>query len=120
MKKTEYMPWNVKGEIRYEEKQKDAYSLRTYDRSSLTTSMISGTFAKYTTADAAQDSARAAKWGVNLGISGSLYGDAYAGADSNTIVSNTDSSVTVKSSAGRNRCDSPQGTRILTVDFTLH
>ena len=32
----------------------------------LTTSMISGTFAKYTTADAAQDSARAAKWGVNL------------------------------------------------------
>lgn len=29
----------------------------------LTTSMISGTFAKYTTADAAQDSARAAKWG---------------------------------------------------------
>ena len=52
----------------------------------LTTSMISGTFAKYTTADAAQDSARAAKWGVNLGISGSLYGDAYAGADSNTIV----------------------------------
>ena len=28
----------------------------------LTTSMISGTFAKYTTADAAQDSARAAKW----------------------------------------------------------
>ena len=41
----------------------------------LTTSMISGTFAKYTTADAAQDSARAAKWGVNLGISGSLYGE---------------------------------------------
>ena len=34
MKKTEYMPWNVKGEIRYEEKQKDAYSIRTYDRSS--------------------------------------------------------------------------------------
>lgn len=32
MKKTEYMPWNVKGEIRYEEKQKDAYSIRTYDR----------------------------------------------------------------------------------------
>ena len=24
MKKTEYMPWNVKGEIRYEEKQKDS------------------------------------------------------------------------------------------------
>ena len=69
----------------------------------LTTSMISGTFAKYTTADAAQDSARAAKWGVNLGISGSLYGDAYAGADSNTIVSNTDSSVTVKSSAAGTR-----------------
>ena len=76
----------------------------------LTTSMISGTFAKYTTADAAQDSARAAKWGVNLGISGSLYGDAYAGADSNTIVSNTDSSVTVKSSAAGTDVIAP-GTR---------
>lgn len=76
----------------------------------LTTSMISGTFAKYTTADAAQDSARAAKWGVNLGISGRLYGDAYAGADSNTIVSNTDSSVTVKSSAAGTDVIAP-GTR---------
>ena len=96
MKKTEYMPWNVKGEIRYEEKQKDAYSIRTYDRSSFNHQYDQRNIRKYTTADAAQDSARAAKWGVNLGISGSLYGDAYAGADSNTIVSNTDSSVTVK------------------------
>lgn len=86
----------MKGEIRYEEKQKDAYSIRTNDRSSFNHQYDQRNIRKYTTADAAQDSARAAKWGVNLGISGSLYGDAYAGADSNTIVSNTDSSVTVK------------------------
>ena len=43
----------------------------------LTTCAISGTFAKYTTQDAANDSARVAKWGVELQIIGSLYGDAY-------------------------------------------
>ena len=32
----------------------------------LSTSVISGTFAKYTTSDSAQDSARVAKWGVNI------------------------------------------------------
>ena len=43
----------------------------------LTTCAISGTFAKYTTQDAAADSARVAKWGVQLQIIGDLYSDSY-------------------------------------------
>ena len=44
----------------------------------ITTSMISGTFAKYTTSDAAQDSARVAKWGISVEASGNLFGKHYA------------------------------------------
>lgn len=43
----------------------------------LTTSVISGTFAKYTTQDSANDSARVAKWGVELQVVGNLYGETY-------------------------------------------
>ena len=42
-----------------------------------TTSMISGTYAKYTTQDSANDSARVAKWGVELQAFGNLYGESY-------------------------------------------
>jgi len=44
----------------------------------LTTSIIGGTFAKYTTTGRASDTARVAKWGVAITASGSLYSDAYA------------------------------------------
>lgn len=44
----------------------------------LTTSIIGGTFAKYTTTGSASDTARVAKWGVAITTSGSLYSDAYA------------------------------------------
>lgn len=43
----------------------------------LTTSTISGTFAKYVTQDSASDTARVAKWGVELQVVGNLYGEAY-------------------------------------------
>ena len=43
----------------------------------LTTSMISGTFAKYVSAGSAQDAARVAKWGVTVEASGSLFGRQY-------------------------------------------
>ena len=57
----------------------------------LSTSIISGTFAKYTTQDSASDSARVAKWGVSLQVIGNLYGEAYKDA----IVANGDTSLTV-------------------------
>lgn len=60
----------------------------------LSTSVISGTFAKYTTQDAASDKARVAKWGVELQVVGNLFGDAYTTAGA--ITSGTE--FTVKSS----------------------
>lgn len=55
----------------------------------LTTSIISGTFAKYTTQDSAGDVARVAKWGVVLQAAGSLYGTNYQ-ESSNTITNDTE------------------------------
>lgn len=44
----------------------------------LSTSVISGTFAKYTTTNTAKDTARVAKWGVVITAQGNLYGKNYA------------------------------------------
>ncbi|MBR5289814.1 MAG: hypothetical protein IKU28_02335, partial [Erysipelotrichaceae bacterium] len=43
----------------------------------LTSSVISGTFAKYVTSDSAEDSARVAKWGITVLASGNLFGTDY-------------------------------------------
>lgn len=43
----------------------------------LTTGVLSGTYAKYTTQRSGSDAARVAKWGVMLQVDGSLYGDKY-------------------------------------------
>ena|GEM_PF-254906 len=44
----------------------------------LTTSVIGGTFAKYVSTGSVSDTARVAKWGVEIKTSGTLYSDAYA------------------------------------------
>ena len=57
----------------------------------LTTCAISGTFAKYTTQDDGNDSARVAKWGVELQVVGTLFGENYLKeANGNTVTSSTD------------------------------
>ncbi len=61
----------------------------------LTTSTISGTFAKYVTETKASDAARVAKWGVELQVVGNLYGDSYG--TENKIVHNDDKTVAVQS-----------------------
>ena len=68
----------------------------------MTTSVISGTFAKYTTQDSGSDVARVAKWGVELQVVGSLYGEKYLKATNNHATSGNND-LTVKSeSAGTN------------------
>ena len=47
----------------------------------LSTSVISGTFAKYVTSDETSDSARVAKWGVVASVKGDMFGSTYAGKD---------------------------------------
>lgn len=49
----------------------------------LTASVLSGTFAKYTTTATGEDSARVAKWGITMGNNGSsTFSDTYTGPDS--------------------------------------
>lgn len=43
----------------------------------ISTSAISGTYAKYVTSDSASDTARVAKWGVELQVVGNLFGTSY-------------------------------------------
>lgn len=43
----------------------------------ITTSAISGTYAKYVTQDSASDTARVAKWGIDVQVGGSLFGKYY-------------------------------------------
>ena len=47
----------------------------------LSTSVISGTFAKYVTANSGSDSARVAKWGVEVTAEGTTFATAYARED---------------------------------------
>ena len=61
----------------------------------LTTSTISGTFAKYTTQDKASDAARVAKWGVELQVAGDLYGSKYKDAANSNIASADNTNITV-------------------------
>lgn len=66
----------------------------------LTTSVISGTFAKYTTSDSAGDSARVAKWGVTVTATGNLFGTDYAAnnatANQNSITATSNNVSTVR------------------------
>ena len=60
----------------------------------LTTSIVSGTYAKYVTSDSAKDSARVAKFGVTVAASGSLFDTSYKNGDGTiTVVSSTDEKV---------------------------
>ena len=59
----------------------------------ITTCGISSTLAKYTTSSSASDTARVAKWGVEVSASGTMFGKAYQ----NTIVADNDTNATVQS-----------------------
>ncbi|MBR6599807.1 MAG: hypothetical protein IKK88_05855, partial [Oscillospiraceae bacterium] len=47
----------------------------------LTTSIVSGTYAKYVTSDSATDTARVAKFGVTVEASGSLFDTTYMSSE---------------------------------------
>ncbi|MDO5140587.1 MAG: hypothetical protein Q4D40_03885 [Eubacteriales bacterium] len=51
----------------------------------LSTCIISGTFAKYTTTETGSDSARVAKWGVNITANGTMFADNYATNDAGVV-----------------------------------
>jgi hypothetical protein len=78
----------------------------------LSTSIISGTFAKYVSTGKASDTARVAKWGVVVNTSGTLYSNAYYVAKNNYPASPWSSSygadnITVASRAGEDNVVAP-------------
>ena len=60
----------------------------------LTTSVISGTFAKYVTTATGSDSARVAKWGVTITANGTTFADAYATHDGAHVTAFANSVIT--------------------------
>ena len=74
----------------------------------ITTCAVSGTFAKYTTSDSDSDTARVAKWGVTIGVDGTLFGSKY---DTNEATENKNSivatSTNVASANGTDRIVAP-------------
>ena len=59
----------------------------------LSTSVISGTFAKYVTAESGSDSARVAKWGVEVTAEGTTFANAYETKDKTLVAIVGDNSV---------------------------
>lgn len=74
----------------------------------LTTCMISGTFAKYTTQATGGDTARVAKWGVTVNVTSDLFADAYK----DTSVEYNGTTATVKASAKNQNIVAPGTTGI--------
>ena len=62
----------------------------------LTTSVISGTFAKYVTQDSGIDSARVAKFGVTVTKDGYLFSDSYLNEPTVYAENETSASITVQ------------------------
>ena len=60
----------------------------------VTSSVISGTFAKYVTTAAGSDSARVAKWGVTITANGTTFADAYATHDGDHVSAFANSVIT--------------------------
>ena len=65
----------------------------------LTMSIISGTFAKYTTKASGENTARVAKWGVVASVSNDMFGEMYKhGANGNVVTDTDGNEISVKSS----------------------
>lgn len=66
----------------------------------LTTSLIGGTFAKYTTTAEGSDTARVAKWGVTATVQNATFATAYDNADTPTVKSSTIENVVAPGTKG--------------------
>lgn len=62
----------------------------------LTTSVISGTFAKYTTTASGSDSARVAKFGVKINANGDMFATEYAKDDKSASITSASSVISSK------------------------
>lgn len=85
----------------------------------VTSCFVGGTFAKYTTSEKGSDTARVAKWGVEITANGATFAEAYD-ADTKNVVDAITNSVIAKSvvSAGTDKVVAP-GTSGSMVQMTL-
>ena len=65
----------------------------------LTTCLVGGTVARFVAQDSTRDTAKTAKWGVVLLVSGNLYGTKYQNAASGNTAVAGDSNITVRSNS---------------------
>lgn len=85
----------------------------------LTTSVISGTFAKYTTSASGNDSARVAKFGVTVAATGNdAFSTAYDSAESATVKSSNTEKVVAPGTKGKFTPATVTGTPEVTVEVT--
>ena len=73
----------------------------------LSTSAISGTYAKYVTADDASDSARVAKWGVKASVDGTLFYNSYKNQKTNYTANEDTIDITVQAFAEAQKVVAP-------------
>ena len=85
----------------------------------ITSCFVGGTFAKYTTSEKGSDTARVAKWGVEITANGATFAEAYD-ADTKKVVDAITNSVIAKSvvSAGTDKVVAP-GTKGNMVGMTI-
>lgn len=73
----------------------------------MTSGVLFGTYAKYTTSSTGKDAARVAKWGVTALVSGDLFGSDYASASGNEISAEYKGSVDSSLKATGDRITAP-------------
>ena len=73
----------------------------------ISTSAISGTYAKYVTADDATDSARVAKWGVVASVDGTLFYDSYKDSKTTWTAGEDTIDITVQAATAGQRVVAP-------------
>ena len=84
----------------------------------LTTCAISGTFAKYVTAETGSDSARVAKWGVEIVAATEMFSDSYKDAKTTYNASETGDAITVQADTEGTNIVAP-GTKGSLVGFAV-
>ncbi len=85
----------------------------------LTTCAISGTFAKYVTADDVNDSARVAKWGVEVTATGDLFAENYINAAGGNVAATSGELTVISSAAPQDNVVAPGTKNETGMTFTI-
>lgn len=85
----------------------------------MTSSVISGTFAKYVTSHEGSDNARVAKWGVNVFVDGSLFNNSYKNEKTDYTANEETDTITVQAYQSADKVVAPGTNNGNGMVFTL-